>query len=318
MEQNHCYEVFRDKDLPCDDCLMQKALALGKIQRFEFDTPSGESFQHTYTPFVDSNGQNKVVISRRDISERKTSMAMAISSERLAALGELAAGVAHEINNPINGIINYAQILVNKTNKEDPLNTIANRIIGEGDRIAGIVASLLSFSRRDNEKCYLVSIRELLEESLTLTGAQLKQDGITLSINMADNLLPISAIGQEIEQVFLNIINNSRYALNDKYPRSEDMKKLEIDVRVVVSDNGNIVVRTCFTDYGTGIQANLLEKVDNPFFSTKPKGKGTGLGLTISHRIVEKHNGKIAIDSIAGEYTKVTVEFPAQYSKKPG
>ncbi len=316
-EPCHCYEVFRDKDEPCDDCFMQKAFASAKIQRFEFDSLSGRSFQHTYTPFVDNNGQNKVVVSRQDISERKAALAMAISSERLAALGELAAGVAHEINNPINGIINYGQILVNKTKKEDPLNTIANRIIKEGDRIAAIVASLLSFSRRENEKKSLVSIRELLQESLTLTGAQLKKDGIALSVNMAENLFPVSAIGQEIEQVFLNIINNSRYALNEKYPQSGDQKKLDIDVSIV-STSDDIVVRTCFKDYGTGIPPEQLEKVVDPFFSTKPKGKGTGLGLTISRRIVENHRGTIDIDSIAGEYTEVTVNFPAQYANKLG
>ncbi|MCP4340119.1 MAG: PAS domain S-box protein [Desulfobulbaceae bacterium] len=315
-EPCYCYEVFRNRFQPCEDCFMQKALDSAKIQRFEFDTASGQSFQHTYTPFVDNNGQNKVVVSRLDISERKSSLAMAINSERLAALGELAAGVAHEINNPINGIINCAQILVNKTESEDSLNAIASRIIGEGDRIAGIVASLLSFSRRETKKCSLVNIKDLLEESLTLTGAQLKKDGIKLFLHMDDNLLPISVIGQEIEQVFLNLINNSRHALNERYPDNGELKRLDITVNME-SDNDNIVVKTCFKDYGTGIPANLIEKVINPFFSTKPKGKGTGLGLTISHRIVENHSGKISIDSIAGEYTKVTVEFPAQYTNEP-
>jgi len=312
-EHCYCFEVFRDLTRPCPDCFMYKALESGKIQRFEFDTASGQSFQHTYTPFMDSNNQQKVVISRLDISEQKASTAMAISSERLAALGELAAGVAHEINNPINGIINYAQILSNKIANDAHLNAIAGKIIREGDRIAGIVASLLSFSRRENDKHSLVNIRELLEESLTLTATQLKKDGIALFLNMENNLLPVLANGQEIQQIFLNLISNSRYALNEKYPRTDDRKKLDIHVRVV-SVNNEKAVRICFTDYGTGIQSNLIEKLCNPFFSTKPKGKGTGLGLTISHRIVENHNGNLAIDSIDGEYTKVTVDFPAAYN----
>ena len=228
----------------------------------------------------------------------------------LRALGELAAGVAHEINNPINGIINYAQILVNKTRKEDPLNAIASRIIGEGDRIAGIVASLLSFSRREGEKKCLVSIRDLLKEALILTDAQLRKDGIVTSVKVDDNLLPVTAIGQEIEQVFLNIINNSRYALNERFSHGEDLKRLDIDVTVVSREEGS-VVRICFTDYGIGIPADQLDKVVNPFFSTKPKGKGTGLGLTISHRIIENHEGTLIIDSIVDDYTRVKVELPA-------
>ncbi len=310
-ERCRCYEVFRDRDQPCDDCLLQKALESGKIQRFEFDTAAGRSYQHTYTPFVDNNGQKKAVVSQRDITERKASIATAIRAEHLAALGELAAGVAHEINNPINGIINYAQILVNKTHAGDQLNLISDRIIGEGDRIAAIVASLLSFSRRDNEKRSLVSIAELLEESLTLTGAQLRKDGIVLSVNMEDNLLPLSARPQEIEQVFLNIINNSRYALNEKYPQGGECKSLDIDVSMI-PDNGNAIIRACFTDHGPGIPPHVMDKVINPFFSTKPKGKGTGLGLSISHRIVENHGGRLAIESGEGEYTKVTVELPVE------
>ena len=306
-----CYEVFRNMSQACEECFMQKALSSFTVQRFEFDTSSGKSFQHTYTPFTDNNNERKVVVARLDISEKKESLAMAVSSERLAALGEVAAGVAHEINNPINGIINYAQILVNKIEKEDPMNAIASRIIGEGDRIAGIVASLLSFSRRDREKRNLVSIRDLLQESLILTDAQLRKDGIITSVKIDKNLMPVLAIGQEIEQVFLNIINNSRYALNERYPHHEELKRLDIDVTVVSSEDES-VVRTCFTDYGMGIPADQLSKVVNPFFSTKPQGKGTGLGLTISRRIIENHDGVINIDSIVDDYTRVTVELPAQ------
>ena len=304
-----CHDVLRDQRQPCEDCLMQKAIATGKIQRFEFDTAGGKSYQHTYTPFVDNDGEKKAVLSQRDITARKASVATAMRSEHLAALGELAAGVAHEINNPINGIINYAQMMVNKTKAGDKLNEISSRIIGEGDRIAAIVASLLSFSRRESEKRSSVSVKELLDESLTLTGAQLRKDGIILSINIDDHLLPILARPQEIEQVFLNIINNSRYALNEKYPHGGETKMLDIDVSMIV-DNGNSTVCARFTDLGSGIPKHLIDKVINPFFSTKPKGKGTGLGLSISHRIIENHGGQLTIESNEGEYTTVKIDIP--------
>ncbi|MBB5347286.1 PAS domain S-box protein [Desulfoprunum benzoelyticum] len=310
-ESRRCYEVFRYRPDPCDDCFMQRAFQSESIQRCEFDTTSGSSYQHTYTPFVDNNGKKKVLLSRRDITETKASIASAIGSERLAALGELAAGVAHEINNPINSIINYAQILANKTNTGDQLNTISNRIIGEGDRIAAIVASLLSFARQENGDRKLVDVSDLLQEILTLIGAQLRKDGIKYVININGDLPPVYAATQEIERVFLNIINNSRYALNEKFSGAADMKKLDIDIGVVPA-NGRNFLRIVFTDYGVGITADLLSKVINPFVSTKPKGQGTGLGLSISQRIVENHGGRFVIDSVDGEYTRVTVDLPSR------
>ena len=306
----YCYEVFCNRSAPCESCLMQQALVSDTIQRGDFDTVSGSSFQHTYTPFIDTNGQKKALISRRDITETKASMASAINSERLAALGELAAGVAHEINNPINGIINYAQILANKTGKELQLNEIANRVIKEGDRIAAIVAGLLSFSRQENGGRNLVSVRDLLQELLTLTGAQIRKDGIQLALDMADDLPPVLASPQEIERVFLNIINNSRYALNEKFPHSTDEKKLRIAIDAAVID-GRSSVAIGFEDNGVGIPPLLIEKVMNPFFSTKPPGKGTGLGLSISKRIIENHGGRFFIESVDGDYTKVTIQLPA-------
>lgn len=307
----HCYEIFRDKTLPCDECFMLKAVASEKIQRFEFDTNAGKSFEHTYTPFVDNNGQHKVLVSRRDITEKRTSQAAVISAERMAALGELAAGVAHEINNPINGIINYGQILANRAQPGSDIQELSQRIINEGDRIAAIVMSLLSFARRDTETCKPVNIKALLDELLYLTAVQLKKDGITLSVTMADNLQPVVfAIGHEIQQVFLNIINNSRYALNEKYKESNKRKRLEIDIQLDETNRAT-VVRTSFTDYGIGMTPQSLDMAKNPFFTTKPKGKGTGLGLAISNKIVEKHGGCLSIHSIAGEYTKVIVELAA-------
>jgi len=306
----NCYRVFRGLDKPCDNCLMHKAIATGKTRRFEFDTPQGRSYQHTYTPFMDTDGGKKAVISQRDITKRKASMAAAIRSEHLAAIGELAAGVAHEINNPITGIINYGQVIVNRTDDDEFLNNVAGRIVKEGDRIAVIVKTLLGFARRNNEKKDLVRIQDLIEDSLTLTRAQLLKDGIHLHLDLDDNLAPIPARAQEIQQVFVNLISNSRYALNEKYKEEHASKRLDITVRMI-ADSGNSRLQARFRDQGIGIPPENLEKIAHPFYSTKPKGKGTGLGLSISQRIIENHGGKLSVGSQAGGFTEVVVELPA-------
>lgn len=246
----------------------------------------------------------------KEIEDRKRIETEAMQVNHLAALGELAAGVAHEINNPINGIINYSQILANRSGPESKEYDLASRIMKEGDRIANIVKSLLSFARLDKEEKYLVNIRDIVYDSLALTEAYLRKDGIRLTVNVPPDLPLIVAHPQQIEQVFLNIISNARYSLNEKYDSPHDDKILDIRGESI-DEKGNPYIRITFHDSGTGISAKILDKVMNPFFTTKPSNIGTGLGLSISHGIVSDYGGKIIIDSIERKYTNVIIELPA-------
>jgi PAS domain S-box-containing protein len=246
----------------------------------------------------------------KEIEDRKRAQAEAIRASHLAALGELAAGVAHEINNPINGIINYSQMLANRSAPESGEHDIASRIMREGDRIANIVHSLLSFSRDGREEKFPVHLRDIVSDSLALTEAYLRNDGIKLKVDVPPDLPLIVAHPQQIEQVVLNIISNARYSLNQKYGTAHDNKIFEILAEHIVI-KGIPHVMITFHDTGTGIPAKILDKVMNPFFTTKPSNIGTGLGLSISHGIISDHGGKILIDSIEGKYTKVIIELPA-------
>jgi len=310
----HCFSAFRQKDTSCEPCLMREALRTGKIQQHEFETADGRSFEQAYTPVTDVDEKQKVVVLLRDVTEKKASMAAMMRAEQLAALGEMAAGVAHEINNPINGIINYAQILVNKSSANSFVYNLGERMIKEGDRIARIVEGLLSFARRKKEEKTLVAVEDILSDSLALIDAQMRKDNIIANKNIADDLPRILAQAHEIEQVFVNIISNARYALNQKYPQPHEDKLLEI-ITETHSVNRRPYVRISFHDHGTGIATDIIEKVRNPFFSTKTEGKRTGLGLSISHGIVNDHGGKLKIDSLEGKFTRVSVELPVAKSK---
>ena len=306
----NCFNAFRKNVTPCEPCLMQKALASGQLQQHEFETDNGRFFEQVYTPIMDVDDKEKVVVLLRDITEKKVATAAIMRAEQLAALGEMAAGVAHEINNPINGIINYAQILVNKSGSNSFVNDLGVRMIKEGDRIARIVEGLLSFARQKKEEKAIVSVKNILSDSLALTNAQMRRDNIKVKTNVADNLPPVLAQAQEIEQVFINIISNARYALNKKYPQPHEDKLIDIVVEKQ-SDNHRPYVRISFCDYGTGIPTELIDKVCNPFFSTKTEGKRTGLGLSISHGIVNDHDGRLSIDTVEGRYTRICVDLPA-------
>ena len=309
-EGKTCYRVFVGRQHPCNPCLMEETIHTGAVRQIDYETNDHRFFEQAYTRITDIDGVDKAVVLIRDVTEQKASLTAAMHAEQLAAVGEMAAGVAHEINNPINGIINYAQIILNKDKTDEIVSDIAGRIVKEGDRIARIVEGLLSFSRRRSDDKTVVTIEEILSEALMLTAAQMRQDHIIVKTDLADNLPQILAQPQEIEQVFINIISNARHALNEKYPDTQDDKVLEISVRTI---NGihQPYARVCFLDHGIGIPPTIIDKVKNPFFTTKSGRKSTGLGLSISHGIVENHNGRLTISSTEGDFTCINIDLPS-------
>ncbi|NVM20887.1 MAG: response regulator [Desulfobacterales bacterium] len=304
-----CHALYMGSNHACEHCLIHKAIETGKTQRMELVAGDQRSYEISFSSFADMDGEVKAIRLARDITERRLLQADAMRAAHLAALGELAAGVAHEINNPINGIINYAQILVDQSDGQEDDIEIPKRIIKEGDRIANIVGSLLSFARDHTEEHSQALVEDILVDSLGLVEKQLLRDGIKLKIDFPSSLPKINARSQQIRQVFLNILSNARFALNQKFREAHQDKTLEIRGELV-RINGQGYIRTIFFDRGSGIPAGTLEKICDPFFSTKPRGEGTGLGLSISYGIVKNHGGNLSFDSVEGKYTKVIVDLP--------
>ena len=255
------------------------------------------------------SGQDGAVIRMDDVTERVKLEEMMIHNEKMHSVGILAAGVAHEINNPTTGIINLSQIIMNDSPKKSEEYDIALRIEQEGERIASIVSSLLSFSSKAPQKKISVNIQEILEETFALTGMQLRNEGIKLSNEIAEDLPLVRVDPQQIQQVFLNIINNSQFALNNKFSGKHEEKVIQIQSNIIKTEAG-LYLRTIFTDHGTGIPNALLHKTTDPFFTTKPPGVGTGLGLSISSNIIKNHKGVLKIESRENDYTKVVIDLP--------
>jgi len=230
-------------------------------------------------------------------------------AQRMEAIGTLAAGVAHEINNPISGVMGYAEILKDRYQEQGRNDDIPNKIIKEAERIAEIVKNLLSFARGWQEESSPAHIKDIISKTLSMIKGRIAKDGIKLSVDVPDNLPDIKARSHEIQQVFLNILGNAHYGLNQRFPKPNQNKSLEIESETIKLEDQNYV-RTTFYDCGTGIPKNILNKICDPFFSTKPQGNGTGLGLSISHGIIYNHGGKLLFESVEGEYTKVMVDLP--------
>ncbi|MDY6951913.1 MAG: response regulator [Thermodesulfobacteriota bacterium] len=309
-----CERAYGELDRFCDHCPIHEAIAAGRTERIEVVTEDQKYYEMGLSPFTDTDGEVKVIRLTRDITRRKVLQAEALRAGHLASLGELAAGVAHEINNPINGIINYAQILLDQAGGNGEGGEIPERIIKEADRVAAIVKNLLSFARDQRDEHSLALIHDILSDALGLVEKQICKDGIDLRVDVSRDLPKIRARSQQVQQVFLNIMSNARYVLNKKYPGFHKDKR--IDIRCESAKvNGQDHVRVTFIDKGTGISPEVLEKICDPFFTTKPRGEGTGLGLSISYGIVKSHGGRLWFQSVEGKYTKAMVDLPVN---KPG
>jgi PAS domain S-box-containing protein len=249
----------------------------------------------------------------RDITEEKIRKSEALRTGQMAAIGELAAGVAHEINNPINGIINYTQILLDNAEGkyDDTDKDFMARIIKEGERIALIVGNLLSFARQRDDVVENVSLGEIIEDSVSLLMHQMQRDGIHLTIDIPPDLPPIQGNPQQLQQVVVNLLTNAIYALNQRYPEINKDKRLEIRCRTKTA-MGKDYICTTVTDWGIGIPQKIIERIFDSLFTTKPPGKGTGLGLSISKGLVRDHQGYLSVESTPGGPTVATVDLPVR------
>jgi PAS domain S-box-containing protein len=305
----YCYKLLHDRSAPPEDCPITRCFDTGE-KEVAVVTHNGAVLDIRAFPIKEAERVSSVLMLVSDITEKMAMQAEAMLAGHMASLGELAAGVAHEINNPITGIINYGQILVNECSPESMEKDIGERIVKEGERIGRIVKTLLSYARSGREEKKPTRVPAILEESIILIQAQIRKEGIDLKIDLPGDLPQVDANFQQIQQGFINIINNARYALNEKYPRRHENKMLQIaGEKVTISDRP--YVRIVFYDQGVGISPHELSVLTKPFFSTKPLGKGTGLGLNITQKIITDHGGQLSFESTKGEFTRVIIDLPA-------
>lgn len=294
-------------------CTLEEVIESGKSRIMETELKGlNGHYMVTVSPVAGTTEKNdrRVLMLARDLTEEKIQKAEALRAAHLAAIGELAAGVAHEINNPINGIINYAQLVLDEDMDSSLHNDLLERIIKESNRIAVIVSNLLSFSRqKESEETNEINLHELVQDSISLIGHQLQKDGIMLKVDVPQDLPLINGHFQQLQQVLLNLLSNARYALNRRYPDHVPEKRIEVKALISGKNDKRKVILTV-KDWGTGISQDILDRLFEPFFSTKPEGEGTGLGLSISHGLISEHGGSLKVDTIHGEYTSMIVELP--------
>lgn len=271
----------------------------------------GGEYHLIITPLIDSAGAiDSVMLQARRLSREESLKVESIRTAQLAAIGELAAGVAHEVNNPINGIINFAQLLLDDAEEGSVQAELSTRIVSEGERIANIIDSLLSFARENENELSKVDVREVVSECLSLVDHQLRKEGIKVEHHFSCEACLVIGNFMQLQQVVFNAINNSRYALNERHPNSSPDKKIIISCERN-EEEGVPKIRTVIRDLGTGIPQGILNKLFEPFFTSKPQGQGTGLGMSISFGIIQNHGGTLSVDSVLNQYTDIIFEIPA-------
>ncbi|HDO21673.1 MAG TPA: hypothetical protein ENG86_02305, partial [Nitrospirae bacterium] len=234
-----------------------------------------------------------------------------IHTEKLASLGRMAAGVAHELNSPLTGIVTFSHLLLdrippeNKMDRED-----VEVIIEQAERCSKIIKGLLGFSRAMPAEKNEININKTLRHSIGMIKNQAKFHNISMEMKLDESLPVVNGDASQIEQVFLNLFINAADAMNDKGEIRIKTSNIQIDnkpyVEIVISDTG------------PGIPEANMSRLFEPFFTTKPVGKGTGLGLAVSHGIIRKHGGHIVVQSRPGEGASFLVRLPVPDSRGRG
>jgi signal transduction histidine kinase len=237
-----------------------------------------------------------------DTTAQKKIQEHLIQSDRLISLGQLSAGVAHEINNPLTAILGYSQILLQDTESNSEREESLQIIKSQAENCKVILDDLLIFSRaRPNKRDYF-SINDVVRGVVPLVKKDMRDKKISLDLSLENNIPPYFGDQIKITQVFLNLLNNAIYAVDTGGSIRIDTKWNDADECIAVS----------FIDNGPGISEEDRKHIFDPFFSTKPQGKGTGLGLSVSYGIVSEHGGEIRVESQPGKETVFTISLPVQ------
>lgn len=311
MPGKTCRDLFHpEQETAQEHCPVELALR-GESTQISFTNTSagGQNryFDVTASPIIDTQGQTRALVFLRDVTVRRVQELQLVQAEKMSSIGMLAAGVAHEINNPLTSVAGYAEALLRRF-REDPqladnptLEVFPNYlqvIMREAYRCKSIIDSLLTFSRRSDGSVGLVNINDVINEVLELVHNKARQEQVIIEEECEKKLPCINADAAALRQVFMNLTMNAIQAINGPG---------RILVRTF-SENGEVVIEV--TDSGCGIPPEHLDQIWDPFFTTKSVGTGLGLGLAITYNIIERHQGHIEVVSQVNKGCTFKVRFP--------
>ncbi len=334
-----CADVGFCSDSP-DNCVVARAMSQDASQT-EVTLADGQIFSVTTFPVVDGRNGASVVQVAKNVTEDirskrrlqqmsdelalangrsmaaldrlKSTQAQLLQAEKLSAIGQLVAGVAHELNNPLTSVIGYAQLLEDELDTPGEMRTAAElgqdlrRIAEESERAAKIVRNLLAFARRQAAERAPQDVADLFSRVMALRSYELRLNGIELITEFQPALPPVVADGSQLQQALLNLVLNAEQAM-----RARPTKRLQVGARF---DENAGAVELFIKDSGHGIDRANLSRIFDPFFTTRDVGEGTGLGLSICYGIVRDHGGQITVESVVNSGTTFSILLPACVDK---
>ncbi len=297
-------------------------------EKLELVKTLAEAFSIAYARYEDfKNLEEAKARVDHTLNELQSTQKLLIQSEKMASLGELTAGIAHEIQNPLNFVNNFSEVnkeLVDELKSElatgnlqlaneiaDDIKSNEEKISHHGRRADAIVKSMLEHSRASSGQKAATDVNALCDEYLRLSyhGMRAKDKSFNSDIetDFDESIDKINIIPQDIGRVLLNLFNNAFYAVNEQ--KSQNLISYEPTVSVATKKSGNSVLITV-SDNGNGIPQKIVDKIFQPFFTTKPTGEGTGLGLSLSYDIVKAHGGELTVNTVEGEGTEFIIQLP--------
>jgi len=308
-----CYRAFFQREEPCEQCLATHTLNRKEAQGWTVtwtaeDHLSREWDVNAYPiPSREASSARAVIVWQDRTEERRLESSL-LQAGKLAAIGQLAAGVAHEINNPLTAVNANAEMLKMFMSPDDENYESVELIALAGERAAKVVRGLLDFARQEQYAFTPDDVNRSIQQSLNLVQYQLQQANIAIISNMSDDLPLVTASWEHLKSVWLNLLVNARDTLQDV----PGERQIEISTRLAEDEQQVIVL---IRDNGQGMSEAELAHIFEPFYTTKDPGKGTGLGLATCHRIIEQHGGEINVVSAPGEGTTFVVRLPVDGSR---
>ncbi|KAF0221104.1 MAG: two-component system NtrC family sensor [Geobacteraceae bacterium] len=308
---NKCFAKLHGRTHPCRGCPIKEVQRTGRPVFQRWQTESGLVLDLSYYPVLNEDKQlAAVTIILKDVTRKTKMEAQLVQSAKLAAVGEMAAGVAHELNSPMTVIIGTAQMLARDLQRDAKHEKaeVLEDIINSGLRCKRIIQSLLTFSRQDQLPATEIDLNDEAERVLSLIQYQINRSRIRIIEHFDPDLPRMTANGPQIQQVLTNFLINARDALTE-VERKEKIIEVTSSLRVEGVKRWAVL---SVSDNGIGIAAENLSKIFTPFYTSKEATKGTGLGLSVSLGIAESHNGTIEVESRPGEGSTFSLVLPVE------